>query len=137
MQDFTLNHLDPETLQPEPGQLQVASLHSQLSETQQARHSLAVQLASLQAQLRQPHRSSEGSEDSTTPTSRIQAVPGPRQAAQSSKPATLGSQATPGKAGDPVLQQLHSAAALKQVRDRLLMAMLRGVWAVPTRSWKA
>ena len=41
--------------------MQVAALHSQLAETQQARHSLAVRLASLQAQLRQRGRSSGGS----------------------------------------------------------------------------
>lgn len=49
------------TTSPLQRPMQVAALHSQLAETQQARHSLAVRLASLQAQLRQPGHGSGGS----------------------------------------------------------------------------
>ena len=84
----------------------MASLHSQLTETQQARHSLAVQLASLQAQLRHPPRPSDSSDGPVTPSGRIQAVP----ASNPPRPS-----ASPGKAADPVLQQVQSAAAYKQV----------------------
>ena len=95
--------------------VQVASLHSQLAEVQQARHSLAVRLASLQAQLHQPGTPSGARNMAdgligalSCPSSHAKE---PRDTGAELKPST------PGKAEDAVVQQIQGMQALQQVEE--------------------